>query len=68
MTRQPVSVESLLTPSEVAALFGVDTKTVSRWARAGRLTAVRTPGGHRRFLEDEVRERLAAASAEPLSG
>jgi len=67
VTRKPVSVESLLTPSEVAALFGVDTKTVSRWARAGRLTAVRTPGGHRRFLEDEVRSRLAD-NAEPVSG
>ena len=41
--------ESLLTPSEVAALFRVNPKTVTRWARAGKLTAIRTLGGHRRF-------------------
>lgn len=41
--------EALLTPSEVAALFRVNPKTVTRWARAGKLTAIRTLGGHRRF-------------------
>jgi len=46
--------EKLLTPAEVGALFRVDPKTVTRWARAGKLTSVRTPGGHRRFREDEV--------------
>ena len=44
----------LLTPSEVAALFRVDPKTVSRWAATGKLSAVRTLGGHRRFRADEV--------------
>ncbi len=46
--------EPLLTPAEVAALFRVDPKTVTRWARAGKLSAIRTLGGHRRFLESEV--------------
>lgn len=46
--------ERLLTPAEVATLFGVDPKTVTRWARAGRLTAVRTLGGHRRYHPGEV--------------
>jgi len=50
--------EPLLTRAEVAALFGVDAQTVTRWARNGRLTAVRTPGGHRRFSEREVRDLL----------
>ncbi|HLG92489.1 MAG TPA: BldC family transcriptional regulator [Acidimicrobiales bacterium] len=45
----------LLTPSEVAAMFRVNPKTVTRWARAGKLTALRTLGGHRRFRADEVR-------------
>ena len=40
--------ENLLTPSEVAALFRVDPKTVTRWAKAGKLTSIRTLGGHRR--------------------
>ncbi|MFJ9557965.1 BldC family transcriptional regulator [Nocardiopsis sp. NPDC101807] len=51
--------EKLLTPAEVARLFRVDPKTVTRWAAAGRLSSVRTPGGHRRFREAEVRALLS---------
>lgn len=47
--------EALLTPREVAAIFSVCSKTVTRWADAGRLTTIRTLGGHRRFYESEVR-------------
>lgn len=50
--------DRLLTPGEVAALFHVDPKTVTRWAAVGRLPATRTPGGHRRFLESDVRDVL----------
>jgi excisionase family DNA binding protein len=50
--------EPLLTPGEVATLFRVDPKTVSRWAKAGKLSCVRTLGGHRRYVESEVRELL----------
>jgi excisionase family DNA binding protein len=50
--------ERLLTPSEVAAIFRVDPKTVTRWANAGRLTSIRTPGGHRRYREAEVRAQF----------
>jgi excisionase family DNA binding protein len=46
--------DALLTPGEVAALFRVDPKTVTRWAQDGRLSSVRTLGGHRRFRADEV--------------
>jgi excisionase family DNA binding protein len=46
--------EVLLTPSEVAKLFRVDPKTVTRWARAGKITAIRTLGGHRRYRQSEV--------------
>ena len=53
-----VENESLLTPAEVAAMFRVDPKTVTRWAKAGKLTAIRTLGGHRRYRESEVLERL----------
>jgi excisionase family DNA binding protein len=55
--------ERLLTPAEVAAMFRVDPKTVTRWARDGRLTAVRTLGGHRRYLESQVLALLRAARA-----
>lgn len=46
--------EPLYTPAEVAALFRVDSKTVTRWAAAGRIASIRTPGGHRRFRRAEV--------------
>ena len=52
----------LMTPAEVAALFRVDPKTVTRWADAGKLTAVRTLGGHRRYRQDEVQNLLVASS------
>jgi excisionase family DNA binding protein len=52
------SRERLLTPGEVASLFRVDPKTVTRWAAAGRISSIRTPGGHRRFRESEVRALL----------
>ena len=58
MTTQPASSEVLLTPSEVATLFRVDPKTVTRWAKAGKLSSIRTLGGHRRYRESEVLELL----------
>lgn len=56
------SPEALLTPSEVAALFRVNPKTVTRWARAGKLNAIRTLGGHRRFKASEIRKCLEEMS------
>lgn len=50
--------EELLTPGEVARLFGVDPKTVTRWASAGKLSPLRTLGGHRRYRASEVRSLL----------
>ncbi|MER7063952.1 BldC family transcriptional regulator [Streptomyces albidoflavus] len=55
--------EPLLTPQEVATLFRVDAKTVTRWAKAGKLTSIRTLGGHRRYREAEVRALLAGTAA-----
>lgn len=53
----------MLTPGEVAALFRVDPKTVTRWAKAGKLSSIRTLGGHRRYLEREVMNHLASMRA-----
>jgi excisionase family DNA binding protein len=61
MTSRAVDVEGLLTPAEVAQLFRVDPKTVTRWANAGKLTSLRTLGGHRRYRESEVRNLLGGA-------
>lgn len=61
MTEKLQEPEKLLTPSEVAAIFRVDPKTVTRWAKVGKLSSIRTLGGHRRFRETEVKELLAEA-------
>ena len=58
MAVHSVESEALLTPSEVAGLFRVDPKTVTRWAKAGKLSSIRTLGGHRRYRESEVRGLL----------
>lgn len=55
----------LLTVTEVAELFAVDRRTVTRWANIGRLSVQRTLGGHRRFFADEV-DRLLRDSHTPL--
>ena len=60
--------ENLLTPAEVAALFRVDPKTVTRWAKAGKLTSIRTLGGHRRYKESEVRTLLKVITETNTSG
>ena len=54
--------EVLLTPAEVASLFRVDPKTVTRWAKAGKLTSIRTLGGHRRYKDSEVKALLNSVS------
>jgi excisionase family DNA binding protein len=61
--------DALLTPAEVAALFRVDPKTVTRWAKAGKLTSIRTLGGHRRYRAEEVRRFLEGAPmSDPQAG
>lgn len=53
--------DRLLTPREVAAMFRVDPKTVTRWAQAGKLQYVRTLGGHRRYRAADVEALLGGA-------
>ena len=60
--------ERLMLPREVAALFGVDRRTVARWANEGRLSSFRTIGGHRRYRESEVLEYAAALKADTDNG
>lgn len=63
LARELMGGDSLLTPREVAALFRVDPKTVTRWARDGKLEAIRTLGGHRRYRESQVWALLRVAQA-----
>jgi excisionase family DNA binding protein len=57
--------EELLTPSEVAAMFRVNPKTVTRWARSGKISAIRTLGGHRRFRKSEITRILDEGGGGP---
>jgi excisionase family DNA binding protein len=56
-------LRDLLTPAEVACIFSVDPKTVTRWAQAGKLASIRTLGGHRRFPRAAVIGHLAVKDA-----
>jgi excisionase family DNA binding protein len=56
--------ERLLTPAEVAAMFRVDPKTVTRWAKAGKLSSIRTLGGHRRYRAEEIEALLAGSASD----
>ena len=47
-----------LLPAEVAHLFRVDPKTVTRWAKAGKLASFKTIGRHRRFRAGVVLAKL----------
>jgi excisionase family DNA binding protein len=58
----------LLTAAQVAELFGVAPRTVTRWVRSGRLSAIRTLGGHHRFFANEVLGLLEGVAEDPDSG
>lgn len=60
--------DDLLTPREVAQLLGVRTTTVARWAREGRLDAMLTLGGHRRYRRSTVTALLPGRASPPRKG
>ena len=62
MPNEESANDRLLTPAEVAEMFRVNPKTVTRWARTGRLRAIKTIGGHRRYRLTEVRKAVEAAN------
>ncbi|HET9071509.1 MAG TPA: helix-turn-helix domain-containing protein [Acidimicrobiales bacterium] len=57
---------NLLRTADVAALFQVSERTISDWARRGRIPSVRTPGGHRRYPAEEIRRIMREADWELL--
>jgi len=61
--QRPAEQEVLLTPAEAAKLFRVDPKTVTRWAKAGKITAIRTLGGHRRYRQSEIQALIKTTPA-----
>jgi excisionase family DNA binding protein len=66
MANRP-DVDDLLTPAEVGEIFRVAPKTVVGWANAGRLSVIRTPGGHRRFHAEEIEKLLTADPTQSLT-
>lgn len=60
----PSDILPLLTVREVAAIFGVDPRTVQKWADQGKLPEVRTPGGFRRYHRADVEALLSAGKVE----
>lgn len=56
-------MDKVLTISEVAQKLGVTEWTVRRWDKIGKLKAIRTPGGHRRYLEIDINRMLYSPSS-----
>lgn len=47
-----------VTPKVAARILGVHVSSLRRWENEGRLKAIRTPGGQRRFLLEEVEKAV----------
>jgi len=62
----PANQPRWLTLSEAAQLLGVHPSTVRRWADDGHLCCMRTPGGHRRFLEEGLHQFLSLHQQDAL--
>ena len=63
-----ITDDDMLTPAQVSRLFSVDPKTVSRWEKQGKLSSIRTLGGHRRYHAAEVYRLRAATRRERTDG
>jgi len=63
-----VANDEMLSPAQVAAMFGVKSKTITTWARSGKIVTTRTPGGHHRFLRSDVERALRDAEARQSGG
>lgn len=57
-------MKPVMSPGDVAAVFGVNPKTITRWAREGKLPFFRTAGGHRRYHRVAVEALLRQQSQE----
>jgi excisionase family DNA binding protein len=53
--------------AEVADILHVSPKTVSRWAKEGKLPYLKTLGGHRRYPAAEIRQLAAELQVQPTA-
>jgi excisionase family DNA binding protein len=65
--RKGSEAPSYLLPAEVAELLSVSPKTVSRWAKEGKLPFMKTLGGHRRYPEAQIRQLVDELRQEPTA-
>ena len=56
-----------LRAAEVADILHVSPKTVSRWAKEGKLPFLKTLGGHRRYPAAEIRRLAAELQVQPTA-
>lgn len=68
LTRQEILGRKILVTSEVAAMLNIEEKTVTRYAREGRIPHFRTPGGSLRYYEDEIRPLVRLDMGHPAAG
>jgi excisionase family DNA binding protein len=57
-------MSKILKPAETAQALNVSTETLRSYAEAGRIPFVSTPGGHRRYVLEDVLHALAMARSE----
>jgi excisionase family DNA binding protein len=66
---KPPPADRILLPHEVAKIFRVDPKTVTRWAASGKIPTIQLPGGHYRYLLSDIEAILKTRRMErPSSG
>lgn len=65
----PMETTFDLSPADVAEKLGTHEDTIKRWAKAGKIRALKTPGGWWRFSQADVDAFIAANSqhGEPLA-
>jgi excisionase family DNA binding protein len=62
-----IETASYLRTAEVADILYVSPKTVSRWAKEGKLPFMKTLGGHRRYPEAKIRELASELREQPTA-
>lgn len=55
-----------MTPRQVSEAFDIDTETLAKWARHGKILFTQTAGGHRRYLRQDVQKTLTSIASEQL--
>jgi excisionase family DNA binding protein len=56
-----------LRTTDVADILHVSPKTVTRWAKEGKLPFLKTLGGHRRYPAPEIRQLAEELRVQPMA-